>query len=389
MASERQIAANLRNSSLSSGPKTESGRARSRLNATKHGLAGELVEVESGFSDDFNDRRAKWDAVHRPVGDGADFALDRAVAASFRIERCQRALDDLTASASQRAELVWNEDRAVEAATIAGRLSRDPVLASRQLQTTLAGVELLIEFWIGLAAALQPGTDWSESERSRALDLFGIAADLRSGRTLIDTPEGTDPVAHHRGMAMTEVDRLEKLRDRAMVAIDETEQLQMMAGDVAMLSKPAQLVLRYEREAWRQYREAMKEVKASAQDPEPFPKPIVARPAQVVNPAPAKAESARSFEAERRALLAEASTFLSNEDRQKASMILDAEPDWLGDLEKRVGSAAPNARPSHRTAEVAGFSVGRVDQAMGGTRAPERSQFGGNRVDQILGRISG
>ena len=46
MATEEQIAANRRNAELSSGPKTEAGRNRSRMNALRHGLTGQVTTTE-------------------------------------------------------------------------------------------------------------------------------------------------------------------------------------------------------------------------------------------------------------------------------------------------------------------------------------------------------
>jgi hypothetical protein len=45
MATEEQIAANRLNAQLSSGPKTEAGRNRSRMNARRHGLTGQVTTM--------------------------------------------------------------------------------------------------------------------------------------------------------------------------------------------------------------------------------------------------------------------------------------------------------------------------------------------------------
>jgi len=251
-------------------------------------------------------------------------------------------MEDVTATFQERARLAWDEDQAVKAATIFGRLARDPVLASRQLQARLAGVMLLIEAWIGLVASLHAGRNWSESEASRALDLLGVAADLRSGPTLIDDIEGIDPVAFRRELALKEVDRLEAFRDEALVPLDEMERLQAMAGDVAILSKPAKLVLRYERDAWKRFRESMATIQAQAVSP------VVVVPALVEQPKvreQAATAPERSFEEERRALLAEAAPYLLEATSRGLDLNLDDEPAWLEELEGRYPERRNEANP--------------------------------------------
>ena len=369
MASERQIEANRRNAGRSTGPTSEAGKARSRANATKHGMAGESAVVEAGLSAAFEARRAKWAADHKPVGEAGEWALDRAVAASLRIETCERSMEELTAASRERARLAWDQDRAVEAATIFGRLARDPVLASRQLQASLAGVERLVEAWLGLAATLVDGEDWSESEASRALDLLGVDADLRSGRTLVDGPAGTDPVAYRRELVREEVDRLEALAEEAMIPLDAMERRLAMEGDAALLSGPAKLVLRYERDAWRRFRESIREVQ------DPAPQPAIAAPAPAVVSRPEARERAvaapsPSFDGERRASLAGAAPIRSAVADRPGPMGPDDEDARLDGLDRRV-EAMPAAR---------GRSL---------PLATERTQFGGRPVDPSPAGVAG
>jgi hypothetical protein len=321
MATDRQIAANQLNAARSSGPKTAEGKARSRANATKHGLAAELADFEADLSPEFRDRREKWAAEQNPVGEAANWALDRAVAASLRIERCERTVDELIADSRERAKLAWEQDRAVEAATIAGRLSRNPVLAARQLEATLAGVVLLIEAWLGLASALRLG-DWSETEASKALDLLGVAPDVRSARTLIDAPEGSDLIAFRLELALDEVDRLEALRDEAMAPLDERDRLRAMKGDLALLSKPVKLVLRYERDAWKRYNQSMKDLK----DPTPVPV-VVPAPAPILKPASSLPEAVDDFD----------------------EIDMEVEDAWFDDFERRIDAHPAPGMPALAT----------------------------------------
>jgi hypothetical protein len=355
MASEKQIEANRRNSTLSKGPKSTCGKMRSALNSTRHGLAARSPDVEAAFSPEFEERRARWGAEQQPEGEAAGWALDRAVAATFRIERCEHAIDEHISTVQQRARLTWDEDRAVDAATIAARLDRDPVLASRQLQTTLAGVLILMEAWILLVGALETDDDWSESECSRALDLLGVDPDLRNGPMPIDAPEGVDQIASRKGLALEEFNRLEALRDQALIPLDEMERRRAMKGNVALLSKEAKLLLRYEREAWNHFNRSMKELKNSTPPPVVVaPTPVIAQP-----PKPPAAPTPPSLQEERRALLAEAAPYRKEATDRLIAQGFTDENAMLDELERRLGILDAEGPFAPERSQFVDFAVGR------------------------------
>ena len=354
-ASEAQIRANRENSLKSRGPRSTE---RTRLNATRHGLCGTLPEVEAERSPEFEGRRAKWGPIFQPDGDAADWTLDRVVAASLRIERCERSVDRLCDDMAERARLTWAEDRSVEAAAVFARLEKDPTLTSFQLQTTAAGAGLMVEAWLVLIEALGKG-DWSESERSKALDLLGIAHDQRGGRTLVDDPEAVDRVAFRRELATEEVERLEALREEALIPLDQSARRRALSGDPALHSKEARLVLRYECEAWRRYREAVKELKAPQSMAAPLPAAVLPPPLVIEPPKPPKPPAASPVpsaeERERHALLAEAKQFLAKVGvAPMASIVADEADAWLDALEARI-EAMPSVT---ERSQLANFAVG-------------------------------
>src|SRR5690242_18812739 len=66
MATPRQVEANRRNAQLSTGPVTEEGKARSRSNALKHGLAAETLLMPGDESGALTTRIGEWAAALEP-----------------------------------------------------------------------------------------------------------------------------------------------------------------------------------------------------------------------------------------------------------------------------------------------------------------------------------
>jgi hypothetical protein len=274
MATTAQIDANRQNAQASTGPKTIEGKARSSGNATRHGLAGEVDKQ----SEAFKARRAAWAREKRPQGLAGDWALEQLVAATIQLEKCRAALEGVLAEQAERAREAWDLDRRVQAAQVAARLPRDPLVSARKLESSWHGSELLIDLWKRLGAALAANGKWTDSERSTALDLLAYPRDLRDGRTALDPPEGTPALDHLREFVKTEVERLEGWKE-SLARVDDLERINAEEGSIGLISRPAQLIQRYEREAQRRYEKAELELQKSSA-PVPAPAPSPARPAQ-------------------------------------------------------------------------------------------------------------
>jgi len=267
MATQRQIDANRQNALSSTGPRTVEGRARSRANAIKHGMAAEEL-IGDNQRADFDDRRARWAEEIAPSTAEGEWAFDRAVAASFRIERCERALDAAVVASSGRACLAWDLDRAADAAKLAEGLARHPETVSARLQTTKHGAELLARHWGRLGEAIDANRGWSDAEVATALDMLGVPAHLRAGSTQLDPSKpGVDLYEFRRGLIVDEIRRLTDLIQSTLGPADASERGQAETGASGLLTKPAMLILRYERDAWRTYRAAIKEARAATPAP--------------------------------------------------------------------------------------------------------------------------
>ena len=59
MATNKQLEANKQNAKKSTGPRSQAGKARSRLNSRKHGLTAKTLIIDGECADDFEQLRAE------------------------------------------------------------------------------------------------------------------------------------------------------------------------------------------------------------------------------------------------------------------------------------------------------------------------------------------
>jgi hypothetical protein len=262
MATQPQIEANKRNAQLSKGPVSAPGKERSSRNSWKHGLAAEVL-VADDQAEEFEARLAEWEAEVRPATAEAHQALRRAVAMTFRLDRCLDAYEAARVDHIARARLAWDEDRAAEAGALIGRISGRPEVVASALRTTAHGVDALLGAWGRLAAALEAdGGEWTEDEVDAACDLLGIPSDLRRGRLPFD-PEraGADAGevrAARRTFVAAEVERLREAREDRLGPLGELRRSQAEAGVSALLAPAVRTILRYERAADRLYQSSLR-----------------------------------------------------------------------------------------------------------------------------------
>src|SRR5262249_33652750 len=151
---------------------TEAGKAASRANALKHGLAGQGLCLPDEMAETVAERVRQWHSSLKPMTAFDTWLVELIATEAVRIEACPvREVGILTEQALRAAES-WDDDRRLAAAQLAARLGARPEVVARQLLETVQGLDLLLERWGALGAVLEQ-RDWSEEERSLALDLLG------------------------------------------------------------------------------------------------------------------------------------------------------------------------------------------------------------------------
>lgn len=259
--SAARLNANRRNAQKSTGPVTEAGKARVRLNAWKHGFRAESDAMAPDESDAVASRRAEWASAFptNPDDGYQSWLVQQLTLASIRIDRCQEHQQHQARYEADRAASAWELDRAADAAQLGARLSRDPDRVVSSLRRSVAGLEWLLSRWQSLADCLETDGSWDDAQRRLCLDLMQIPDEFRSSDF---TMLAHLPLDELRDLVREQIDGLDSLHDSASrldLANRSLAEIGLPTSEGSELSR----LRRYEASLWRRFRSLEASYKAS------------------------------------------------------------------------------------------------------------------------------
>jgi hypothetical protein len=106
MTSNKQLHANRANATNSTGPRSQAGKLRSRLNSRKHGLTAKMLTIVGENADDFDQLRAELMAEHHPQSVLETELVERLAGILWRLRRVP---SFEAAILDTRHQQVWNQ----------------------------------------------------------------------------------------------------------------------------------------------------------------------------------------------------------------------------------------------------------------------------------------
>ncbi len=272
--SPAKLAANRRNASKSTGPRSAEGKAACRLNAFRHGLAGDGDLIAPGEdASRVAKRTAAFTVELGAIGEAGRLLASRAALLSVRMERS--ALREMAVIAvnvdAARAEFDQIRLDELNGWIKALEGSDDPESALLELEETPEGVAHLIDAWTGLRESIEIGrTDPSDASKlaiDRARGWLGLTIAEAAAPTHLDLAARIDP----------EIDRLRDLLDSMDDQVEAIDAARDEAGILASFdpSPEATLARRYESAAERGMYKAIRAIRdlrraqQQGQDPTP------------------------------------------------------------------------------------------------------------------------
>ena len=169
-------AARANNSQSSTGPRSESGKARSSRNALKHGLRAETIALPGEDPAELQDQHDQWVLRFRPR-DIIEYALVRMIFRStLQMDRCDR--QQQATCAKQIRSCHTREEFRVEHEVHRAheRLKTDPVGARLDLRRSALGCGFLISQWTLIRAVLERDGYFEQADLEIARRIGGVLA---------------------------------------------------------------------------------------------------------------------------------------------------------------------------------------------------------------------
>ncbi len=207
--SEAKLAANRRNAQKSTGPRTDEGKEKAKMNATKHGLRAETLIVLEEDPQVLDDRRAAWRDCLLPGDDVEERLVESAVVHTWMQDRARRAQASRINANITNYGVDQDQTTEEEVVALGRRLFKDrlgplvsyptgansigtyqcrsattsyagqrddpdvPIDLVLRLQSTLLGCEWLLAEWARLKTILDQGQPWVASDKLKAVRLLG------------------------------------------------------------------------------------------------------------------------------------------------------------------------------------------------------------------------
>ena len=253
--SEARIAANRKNSLKSCGPKTESGKRRSRTNSLQHGLTAKVLRTAEEVE-------LVGEPTPPPPGKLGSSPLDREWVVNevellaIRLRRAGDMEMKLRERSALRASICWDPARRSEAESIGSKLRKKPAEFAARLEETPQGCLWKIERWAMLARAADRDGGWSPEAHALAFDLQGIPHELRGGAIGEQVDIGGKIIRAGQDLgdfARLNVDRLMEVR-QGLAEIDAFDRDTAQAGLAFDLGAEGLRLHRYESALQRRLR---------------------------------------------------------------------------------------------------------------------------------------
>lgn len=209
MATAAQIDANRRNSQKSTGPRTEEGKNRSRMNSLDHCGRASILQLPPEEFGEYQEWREALKNAYRPRNAAEEMLLDRIFALDWQEKWIERAKFARTSRRVSHSTVDQGDGEREQVLKLShalfrgacgtsglrlrqeigersdGEQSESPRIASdkaeehpaflvHRLQTTLTGCEWLLDQWARLRERLEQGAPWFPADKLKAIRLLGF-----------------------------------------------------------------------------------------------------------------------------------------------------------------------------------------------------------------------